>query len=316
MGTEFNLISADAQRALEEFSEEFAAALMQASVEQWAKDSGLYKTSNALKTTYPIPVSAAGYNELKGDLKYRALFQKSLNLTPKTWQDGVAELASVIEAPDFVGWNEQPAAMAAAAMSLGNEIIAGLLEANATQDFDGKAFFAGDHPCNVFDTSKGTYDNDITGAGTNLTVENLTLAMQNFRDIKGPNSKPLGLRMTHLLVPAALEGTAKNILEQDMIVQAIGDAFGAVTNRFKGIVRLLVSDELTDDSKFYPLALNKPGMYPWILQDEGAPEEIRHDKTDALYKTTLKVGVAYVLRGNGALALPMCVQRWAGTAPA
>ena len=49
---------------------------------------------------------------------------------------------------------------------------------------------------------------------------------------------------------------------------------------------------------------------------EGAPEEIRSDKTSALYQQSLKVGVSYVLRGNGALALPQCVQRWAGTAPA
>jgi hypothetical protein len=55
-------------------------------------------------------------------------------------------------------------------------------------------------------------------------------------------------------------------------------------------------------------------MKPWITQDEGAPEEIRQDKTDALYKTTLKIGIAYILRGNGEIALPHCVQRWAGTA--
>jgi phage major head subunit gpT-like protein len=314
MGTEYNLISTDAQRALEEFSQDFSAALSQSGVEQWAKENGLYRASRALKTTFPVPVSAAGYSEFKGDIKYRGLFEKSLELTPKTWQDGVAELASVIEAPDFVGWTSEPAALAAAAASLANEIIATALEANATC-WDGKAFFAGDHPYNVFKASVGTYDNDVTGAGTNLTAANLSIAKTNFRDIKGPNGKPLGLRMTHLLVPAALEETAKDLLEQDMVIQAIGSTFAAVDNRHKGTVKLLVSDELTNDSKFYPLALNKPGMFPWIVQDEGAPEEIRQDKNDQLYKTTLKVGVAYILRGNGVLALPQCVQRWAGTAP-
>jgi phage major head subunit gpT-like protein len=316
MGSEFDLVSRDAQRALEEFAQDFAAALTQSGVEQWAKDLGLYKASRALKTTFPVPVSAAVYSEFKGDLKYRGLFEKSLELKPKTWQDGVAELASVLEAPDFVGWTSEPAAMATAASSLLNEIIADALEANDTC-WDTKAFFAGDHPCNVFDPSVGTFDNDITGAGTDPTLENLKIAKQYFRSIKGPNGKPLGLRMTHVLAPAAQEETWKDLLEQDMVIQAIegGAAYGAVGNRHKGTVKAIFSDELTDDSKFYPLALNKPGMVPWICQDEGSPEEIRQDKTDALYKTTLKIGLAYILRGNGVLALPHCVQRWAGTAP-
>lgn len=314
MGTEFDLVSRDAQRALEDFSQDFTAALTQNSVEAWAKTLGLSRTSRALKTTYPIPVSAAGYHKFEGDIKYRALFEKSLELKPKTWQDGVSELASVIEAPDFIGWTSEPAAMASAAVSLPNEIIADALAANATC-WDDKAFFASDHPCNVFDVSVGTYDNDITGVATDPTVANLKIAKEYFRDIKAANGKPLGLRMTHVLVPAAQEELWKDMLEQDIVIQTIGTSFGAVPNRHKGTVQLVVSDELASDSIWYPLALGKPGMVPWIVQGEGAPEEIRQDKTDALYKTTLKVGLAYILRGNGALALPHCIQRWAGTAP-
>lgn len=316
MPFDFNLVSRDAQRALEEFAQDFAAALTQSGVEPWAKELGLYRTSRALKTTFPVPVSAAGYNELKGDLKYRSLFEKSFDLKPKTWQDGVAELASIIEAPDFIGWTDQPAAMAAAAQSLPNEIIAGLLEENPSC-WDGKDFFADDHPFNVFKPGVGTFDNDITGAGTDPTLANLKRAKTNFRNIKGPNGKPLGLRMTHVLAPPAQEETWKDMLEQDMVIQAIGDGsqFGAVNNRQKGTVKLIIGDELTDDSKWYPLALNKPGVRPWVVQDEGAPEEIRQDKTSHLYATSLKIAIAYVLRGNGGLALPHAVQRWAGTAP-
>ena len=318
MGTEFDIVSQEDGRAIEELEQDLTAALTQPVVETWAKNLGLYRASRALKTTFPVPVSAAGYAEFKGDLKYRGLFEKSITLKPKTWQDGVAELASVIEAPDFIGWTSEPAAMAAAATALLNQIIAEALEANPTC-WDEKDFFATNHPHNVFDVAKfGAFSNNITGAGTDPTLANLAIAKKNFRKIKAPNGKPLGLRMTHVLVPGAQEEIWKDLLEQDMVIQAIngGAAFGAVGNRHKGTVELVVSDELTDDSKWYPLALNKPGMVPWIVQDEGAPEEIRQDKTDALYKTTLKVGVAYVLRGNGELALPHCIQRWAGTAPA
>lgn len=312
MGSEFNLVSLDAQRALEEFAQDFAAALIQSGVEPWAKDYGLYKASRALKTTWPIPVSAAGYTEFKGDLKYRDLFEKSLTMQPKTWQDGIAALASVIEAPDFIGWTSEPAAMAAAAMSLPNDIIAGQIEANPTC-WTGKAFFAADHPFNVFDAGVGTFDNDFTGSGTDVTINNLVLAMQGFDALKAANGRPLGLQMTHVFHPPTQRQAWKQLLEQDLVIQAIGTAFGSVNNIYKGSIKPVCCYELTDADKWYPAALNKPGMKPWIVQDEGSPEEIRQDKTDALYKTTLKVGIAYILRGNGALALPHCMQRWAGT---
>lgn len=321
MGSEFLLLSRDAQIALNQFSNAFALALTQPGVLPWAEQLGHYH-SGKFRTTFPIPLSAAGYKEFLGDIKYREIFEKSLSLTPKTWQDGVAALASVVEAPDFIGWGQEPAAMAAAGMSLNNEIVAALLEANSATDgegrarWDGKAFFAGDHPFNLFEPLIGTYDNDITGAGTDPTVENLALAMQNFDTMKAPNGKPLGLRMTHVLHPPSQRNVWKRILEQDMLIQAIsGGSFGAVDNIYKNSVVPVCSYELTDSSKWYPLALNKPGMMPWVVQDDGAPEEIRLDKSSDFYKTTLKVSLAYVRRGNGELAMPQCVQRWAGTAP-
>lgn len=314
MGSEFNLVSLDAQRALEEFAQDFAAALTQEPVEEWAKAHGQYKASRALKTTWPIPVTAAGYKEFMGDLKYRSLFEKSISLIPKTWQDGVAELASIVEAPDFIGWASEPAAMATAAKSLLNEIIAGRLEANPTC-WDGQNFFDSDHPVNIFDAAFGTFDNDFTGAGTDPTVENLKIALAHFDGLKAPNGKSLGLRMTHVLHHSSKREVWREILEKDLIIQAVGTAFGSVNNLYKGIVVPIACDELTDDDAWYPLALNKPGMKPWIVQDQGSPEEIRQDKTDALYKTTLKVGIAYILRANGELALPQCIARFAGTAP-
>jgi hypothetical protein len=313
MGTEFYNLSGDAQRALEEFAEDFAGAYSQSGVEPWAKNSGLYHASRAFKTTYPIPVSGAGYSELKGDLKYRSLFQKSLSLIPKTWQDGVEELASTVEAPDFTGWAAEPAAMAAAAVSLTNEIIANALEANAAHVLDGLTFFNDAHPCNVFDAAVGTFDNDIGGGGTTPTAANIKLAAEYFRAIKAANGKPAGFRLTHILAPSVWEEELRDILEQGLIVQADGASFAAVDNRQRGRAQLIISDELTHATRWYPLALNKPGAFPWIVQDQGAPEEIRNDKDSDHYKRTLKVSIGYVLRGNGALALPHCVQRWAGT---
>lgn len=308
----FYQLSGDAQRSLEEFRQDFALALSQAQ-EQWANDAGHHVVTDAPRVTFPIPVDAAGYKEFKGEIKYRSLFEKSVSLTPRRWTDGVQELASVIEAPDFIGWLNAPAAMAAAASCLPNQIIADAIAANGTC-WDGAAFFSDTHPFNIYDSSIGTYDNDFTGAGTTLTTANLKLAKQRFRAIKGPGGKPLGLRMTHVMVPPALEETAKDLLEQDMIIQAVGSTYGAVDNRHKGTLKLIVADELASDVLWYGLALNQPGMKPWVTCSRAAPEEIQQGKDSHLYATTLKVALAYILDSEGSLLLPQCMQRWAGVA--
>ncbi len=311
----YDLVSRDAATALTEFVEDFALALSQDSgVEQWAKTLGLSRSSRALLTKFPIPVSAAGYQEFRGNLRYRTLFERSVQLTPKTWQDGVQELAAIVEAPDFIGWSDEPARMSAAALSLPNEIVAALLEAgtSGTHELDNLSFFNAAHPVNVFDTSLGTFPNMYAGADTAPSTEMLRDMKERFRKIKAPNGKPMGLRLTHVLVPPAQEETWKDLLEQDMVIQAVGSTYGAVDNRHKGTIKMIVADELTSDLVSYGLALNKPGMKPWVSQDGGAPETRVLDKSSALYEKELKVGIDSILQANAALLLPHCVARYAG----
>lgn len=315
----YEQVSTDAQTALTEFVDEFALALSQAPASGWAEDLGVTRVSRMLKSKFPVPVSAAGYKEFEGDLRYRSIFEKSVTVTPKTWQDGVSELLSIIEAPDFIGWNDEPMRMALAAGSLTNEIIVALLEAatSGAHEWDGESFFDTDHPVNILDTGAGTFSNDFTGAGTNLSIANLKLAKERFRKIKAANGKPMGLRLTHLLVPPALEETAADMLERDLIIESNGaNDFGTVRNRHMGTVKVVVADELTSDSQWYGLALNKPGMRPWGLQKRTATPEVRiHGRDSAMFEKELKVGVDAMLDVGGALLLPHCIQFWAGTAP-
>lgn len=318
MGIEFNLVSVDAQTRLTEFKEDFAMAYTQevTPAEDWAKQLGLAITSKALKTKFPVPVSAAGYKEFEGDIKYRSVFEKSFELVPKTWQDGVAELASIVEAPDFIGWPGQPEAMAAAARALPNEILAELLHANGTHVLDGLSFFHASHKVNILDDNMGTFANTFSGAPTAASATALETAKTNMRKIKAANGKPMGLRLTHVMCHSDKEETWRNILERDLIIEASGSNFGAVDNRHKGTVKLIVVDTFPaawPAAQWLALGLNKPGMYPWVVQDEGTPETILQTKDDALYKTQLKVGFASILRGNGGLALPHCIHRYVGS---
>lgn len=308
MATLFNLVSRDAQIALTEFSTQFDLALTGKDFVVWAEQFGQVNTSRAIQTKYPIPVSAAGYVERKGDDKMRDLFEKSCTVTPKEWADGVAALASVVEAPDFVGWGTEPVRMATEARRQPNRMIAQLLHDNGVLDFDGQALFSNAHPFNIYDASVGTFQNDYSS--TNFDIALIQAARIRFRKRKGPNGMSLGARITDVLVPAALEETVRSLLESNLMynAQLAGASNTNVVseNLYKGAINIVVADELLDDNYVYFFDRNIPA---YIFQDGGAPEEILYTKADALYKDTGKIGLKYVLLMGYAGALAQGIER-------
>jgi hypothetical protein len=324
MATPKTLLTVDAQARLTEFSSAFDQALATIDPENsFARDFGLVNSSRAIATTYPIPLSAAGYVKKSGDVKMRRLYERSLSMTPYEHEDGVEELAYKIEAPDFVGWSSEPARIAREGLRLPNKLVAAILKANPLLDLyvekqpGGNTastirLFADDHPVNILDSSFGTFDNDQTAVEIG---EAMVKACKNrFRTRKAPNGTPMGLQFTHLLVPAALEELAKDFFESDTLVLAVANAGGTIVggvprkNRFMGAVQPVIVPELLDDNIVYALDGNS-GVFPWVLQDGGAPEEIVFDKTSDRYKTTGMVGVSYKLLMAVAAALPHAVER-------
>lgn len=312
-------ISRDAVDALREFSSEFDQALALAEVQQWSKTLGrcvLVNSSRAIKTTYPIPISAFAFEELKGDDKMSQLYAKSLSMTPREWQSGVKEKALVIEAPDFVGWTTAPSDIAREAQRQPNILLVEMLEANPVLDFyagtdhSALTLFDNDHPHNVFDASFDTFDNDrgsISGFSQALLIDFRT----HFRNIKGPNGKPMGRRLTDIVVPPALEEEAKQFLESDLMYNATlaGTDNTQLTsnNIYKGSVNLIVADELSADDVVYGVDRNGPAFA--ILQDGGSPEEIVFDKTSDMYKRQGMLGISYRLLMAVGAALPHSVCR-------
>lgn len=317
MSTTLQYVSKDAVAALREFSTEFDQALALGEVQVWSKGLGrcvLVHTSKAIRTTYPIPVSAAGYVERAGDDKMRQLFEKSLDMTAREWVDGVKEKARVIEAPDFIGWASEPSRIAQEEQRMPNTLLAALLEANPVLDFykgtahSAKTLFHDTHPCNIFEGSD-VIDNDHgTLTGWAAVIKDF---MIHFRSVKGPNGKPMGRRLTDLIVPAALETSAKEFLQSDLMYNAqllaAGNTHAVSNNIYKGVVNLIVADELTDDDQVYGIDRNGPAFA--ILQDGGSPEEVVYDKTSDMYKDQGMVGVKYVKELAAGAALPHSIVR-------
>lgn len=323
MASPYQLVSRDAQQALTEFSQDFDAAYVVADPGSWARDLGLTNSSRAIKTTYPLPISAAGYHEFKGESKFRSLFERSVSMSPKEWQDGVEEQAIRIEAPDFIGWAGEPARIAKEGARQPAKQVAAMLHANPylalySEESEGGTtastirLFASNHPVNIFDSTKGTFDNDLSITG--IDAESISAVKLYFASLLAPNGEPMGLVFDTLLVPAALSEQAKNFFESDNLILAVENAGGAIVggvptnNRHKGTVNVIVCPELLDANVCYALD-SKSGAYPWILQDGGEPEQIIFDKTSDLYKTKFKLAISFKLTMAVVAALPIAIAR-------
>jgi hypothetical protein len=323
MTVPFNLISGDAKRALEVFSTEFDSAFLASDSEAWSAGFGLVNSSDAIRTTYPIPVSAAGYVERKGDDKLRSLYERSLSMTTRTWVDGFMERADIVEAPDFIGWAGEPSRIAREAARLPDLLVAELLEANANLEFYrdaelgsdlGIPLFSSVHPVNIFNTALGTFDNDHTATAIDAAM--MAAAFTRFRAKKGSNGKKMRLKPTHMIVPGELEQVAKDFLENDLQRYTILEGGAGSTkntqqtsnNRFKGIVQLVVGEDLTASDVIY-LVDSTSGAYPWIVQKNGSPEQITYDKQDHTYKDAGKIGMKFVLKAAAKAALPHAIER-------
>lgn len=320
------VISRDAERALEEFSEEFRNALALAPAEPWAAELGYAHTSDAPRITWPVPLSATGYQEFKGDPKYRQLFHRSISMVSKNWQDGVEALAEVVEAPDFIGWTEEPTRMAEEWARHRNVMVADML---ASASYDGplldwyrdeengtpsnKRLFAAGHPFNVFNTSLGTFTNYTTCTAEDiLSGKIFDDADGHFAGIKGANGRPLGLRVSAVLAPTSRRMLFRRALEKELLITAIkgtgGSNVGAVMDQNMHLgTRVLFADELHSDDYFYIVA-QRTGLYPFVTS-VGTPEELIFDKSSEFYKNTLKVRYGVVGKANAAAVLPHCILR-------
>jgi hypothetical protein len=332
--------SRTATRALEEFDDSFRGALAVADPDSlWASQHGLVLSTDALKTTFPIPFDAAGYKEFKGDIKYRTLYMRALTVfNDKTWQDGVEELAAVVELPDFIGWNEAPGNMAREWSRLPNTLVAAVLEANPnlelyrdpdTQTLTARALFADDHPYNVIKSSVGSFDNDRTTTVAEILNGTFFSDLKTYANsIKGPNGQLMDVSASGgtIICNGTREELIDEALKQDTLVKAVSDAGviappgspGTVAaavvqrNRHMGLVSYTVARELTSssDDYLYVVLTGNPEQHPWVVMQEASPEVIIQDKSDAKYKTSLKISYSSHGQAKAAAMMPQRIVRY------
>ena len=332
-------LSFDSQRALEQFSSAFESAFEASDpASEWAKAFGLVENSQALLLTYPMSISAAGYKERKGDDAARDMYERSISITPVEWTDGVKVQKRRLEQNDFAiqSWTGEAARMAKEARRHANILTARLLHTNAniqlykdaTLGIDaGIPLFSSVHQVNIFDSTFGTFKNVLVGGTSGGDFDQAAPAIDQalfaaalnhgLTGIKGANGQLMAVNYTDLVVHPKWAQKAKDFLGSDLMradfLAGNGNTQLTTNNRYKGIVNLVVADELAqvsgiDADKVYFVDRNHPAK-PFIVQDGGTPEETRFDADSEFCKNTGMVKVHYNLLMGVTGALPHGILR-------
>jgi phage major head subunit gpT-like protein len=135
-----------------------------------------------------------------------------------------------------------------------DELVFSLLADGFSENcYDGVEFFSDSHP-----TADDTQSNTGTGE---LSAENYASARAQMMSITDDRGKPLGIIPDTVVIPPALEETARLILSSDYYPSGSK----TVTNPWKGSAELIVSPYLTDTNNWYLLCTGR-SVKPLILQ--------------------------------------------------
>lgn len=140
-------------------------------------------------------------------------------------------------------------------------LVAAMQGGTSSNGFDGVPFFSGSHPL-----SGSNQSNNFTT--TALSTTNYAATRAAMMALKGADGEPLGVMPDLLVVPPQLEGTARTILNAEMIADANG---GGTTNVWRNSARLLVVPELANEAATWYLVDSSKGVKPFIFQQRKAP---------------------------------------------
>lgn len=229
-----------------------------------------------------------GFKEWKDERKFHSIGSADYSLPNKDFADGIRVPRNKFldDKLGLYGHNAEMLGMQAAKFP--DKMCADRMKNGHTSGadykcFDGKAFFATDHPKSVNGQVSGTFSNYRTS--TALTADNFASMYAAMQAFPGPDGEPLGIIPTRLTVPPALRTTALEIaaVGSTLIPNSAGTASKSNVNA--GIVEVEVLPELAGADATWYLGCHSWPIQPLIVQvrqmpgfDEIAGMESEHCK--------------------------------------
>jgi phage major head subunit gpT-like protein len=186
-----------------------------------------------------------------------ALKEYGFTIANRKWEATLAIRREAIEDDQTGQIRIRVESLADAANQHYDKLLFDLINSNPTA-YDGVAFY------------HATHGNLVTGAGSAFSAAQLQLAIATMKAKTLPNGEPMDINPTHLLVPPALEWTAKQVLNSAYWPDASGAGQHAA-NVMQGVLNLVVSSRLSTTTEWHVFDCSHP-VRPWIVQQRVAPE--------------------------------------------
>lgn len=205
--------------------------------------------ANSATVDYDFVSDLPSMREWIGDRTLNELKVQKYAISKKDWEASIKVHKDAIVYDNLGIVKPKIQSLAESANEHYEKLVFSLLENTTNLCYDGKTFFATDHP-----VGSATFSNLGSAA---LSAEALMSAKAEMRRITKDNGEPLRIKPSLLVVPPELEAKALEILAQT-------NANGGANITYK-MVDLLVCDWLTDAKSWY-LFDTTHSLKPFILQ--------------------------------------------------
>lgn len=252
------------------FNTIFTSALMGA--QSNATKLAMHRTSGTRSEVYAAMSLIPRMREWVGERQFHSLASRTYELKNREFELSVKVSRNDIEDDQLGVYTETLMMMGFQTGRLVPDLIIEALKAGGaatSKCLDGASFFSNAHPIDP-DTGTGSQSNSYSLA---LSDTNYDAVRTGMGKLQGADSRSLLIRPTHLIVPPALETTAKKIVVATELA-------GAGTNVQAGTTEILVLQELTSDTEWYLADLSKP-FKPFVSQMRRAPALSRSDTPGA-----------------------------------
>jgi hypothetical protein len=280
--------------AIRVFDERYLAALGAVKPTGWTDKIGDFNEVSSPYVTFPISALSLKYQKTREESRFKRLGpETSFDIKAEEFDEGVeAPLLDLFtQTYAYRKWTEAPKRLMLAEERHRARTIAQMLEdgVNIT-GWDGKKFFATNHPANFADSGAGTFSNYQATPASVLDVAKIAAEVSAMMAVKDEQGEKMGITPDTIIVPVEKAEALKNLLAQALILDSTGAA--AVNNPYYGgRFNIVVAPELTDADDWYLVdsKLVATGMPPWAVLRYSPPQSLglrRFDESSDYFKET------------------------------
>lgn len=239
---EFDKLPTTSGQALTEFSDRYLAAQLASIPDAWVDEYGDTAPINSPKVTLPLSAFSGKYQESTGDNRFETAAEDSLDVKVVEYDMGYEAkwLDLQLQVFAYRAWAQAASYTKIAEQNHRADNVAALIEAGTSLDcFDGKKFFATDHPAHLH-KANGSFSNYEAAAKDCNSIANIIAQRTQMRLVKDQNGKKLGVNPDTIWVPTEKFEIVDALVRQTMIscdsgTGVPGKGTGTMSNPIAGL---------------------------------------------------------------------------------